>query len=255
MNHSISILGCGWLGFPLGKALLNEEYHVQGSTTTESKIPLLAASGIHPFLVDVKNIKENIKFFLDVEILVIAIIKQDVHFFQNLIEQIETSSVKKVLFISSTSVYENNNQTVTEDEPTKDCLLRKLETLFTKNEHFETTILRFGGLFGYERKPGNFVKADHLMSNPEGFINLIHQDDCIAIIKEILRKNIWNQTLHASADTHPKRREFYTKEALKLGKQEPLFNEHSENKYKVIDSTKIKDLLGYEFKYSDLMAY
>jgi 3-hydroxyisobutyrate dehydrogenase-like beta-hydroxyacid dehydrogenase len=29
----ISILGCGWLGFPLAKALLKDGFTVKGSTT------------------------------------------------------------------------------------------------------------------------------------------------------------------------------------------------------------------------------
>ncbi|TVQ69093.1 MAG: SDR family NAD(P)-dependent oxidoreductase, partial [Balneolaceae bacterium] len=37
----ISIMGCGWLGFPLGLRLLEQDHFVRGSTTTKDKIPLL----------------------------------------------------------------------------------------------------------------------------------------------------------------------------------------------------------------------
>ena len=49
----ISILGCGWLGFPLAKALLNKGFHVNGSTTTVEKLDVLKNEGINPFLIDV----------------------------------------------------------------------------------------------------------------------------------------------------------------------------------------------------------
>jgi nucleoside-diphosphate-sugar epimerase len=46
----ISILGCGWLGFPLAKNLIEKGHSVKGSTTSESKISLLSESSIEPFL-------------------------------------------------------------------------------------------------------------------------------------------------------------------------------------------------------------
>ncbi|WP_321539617.1 NAD(P)-binding domain-containing protein [Flavobacterium piscinae] len=45
----ISILGCGWLGMPLAKHLLQKGYSIKGSTTTETKLELLQNEGITPF--------------------------------------------------------------------------------------------------------------------------------------------------------------------------------------------------------------
>ena len=47
----ISILGCGWLGLPLGKFLVEKGHVVKGSTTSEDKISLLSSMGIVPFLI------------------------------------------------------------------------------------------------------------------------------------------------------------------------------------------------------------
>ena len=49
----ISILGCGWLGFPLAKALITKGFSVNGSTTSVEKLPILENSGISPFLINV----------------------------------------------------------------------------------------------------------------------------------------------------------------------------------------------------------
>jgi 3-hydroxyisobutyrate dehydrogenase-like beta-hydroxyacid dehydrogenase len=47
----ISILGCGWLGLPLAKALLENGFAVKGSTTSQEKLSVLENSGIQPFLI------------------------------------------------------------------------------------------------------------------------------------------------------------------------------------------------------------
>ncbi len=47
--RQISILGCGWLGLPLAKSLIEKRFSVKGSTTSEAKIVLLKNVGIAPF--------------------------------------------------------------------------------------------------------------------------------------------------------------------------------------------------------------
>ena len=74
-EKSISILGCGWLGLPLGERLQNEGYSVKGSTTTEDKLDVLKEKGIEPFLVELTpEVKaEKIQEFLDSSFLIIDI--------------------------------------------------------------------------------------------------------------------------------------------------------------------------------------
>ena len=52
----ISILGCGWLGFPLAKSLLQKGYMVSGSTTSVEKISVLENAGITPFLIELSDV-------------------------------------------------------------------------------------------------------------------------------------------------------------------------------------------------------
>lgn len=53
----ISILGCGWLGFPLAKSLLEKGFSINGSTTSVEKIAVLEKAGIHPFLVSLSAVE------------------------------------------------------------------------------------------------------------------------------------------------------------------------------------------------------
>ena len=255
MKKRISILGCGWLGKALAIELIQNGYDVKGSTTSNSKLNELQSNRIESFIIDISHSDIDLSSFLIADILIITIPSKNIDDFENLIFEIEKSQISKVLFISSTSVYPNTNGIVTEETPLKSSPLSEIEDLFRTNMHLDTTIIRFGGLFGYDRKPSNFIKAHKKIENPEGYINFIHRDDCVQIIEKIVANDIWNTTLNACADSHPKRRDFYTKELKKIGVLSPSFSEESLNAYKIVSNEKLKALLEYTFKYADLMSY
>lgn len=253
MNKTVSIFGCGWLGKPLAINFVNSGFLVKGSTTSEDKIDVLKSFNIEPFLFNLEELPNTILDFLNSEILIVNIPSKNVEGFKNLISFIEKSSIQKVLFISSTSVFESAKEIITEATILKDCPLKNIEELFQKNTHFKTTILRFAGLLGYKRKPGNWFKNGKIIPNPEGVVNMIHQDDCIEIIKQLVLQNCWNETFNACTDTHPKRRNFYTKTFLEVGRTTPIFNENDEKSIKIIGNEKVKRTLNFEFKYPNLM--
>ena len=272
----ISILGCGWLGLPLAKSLLQKGYLISGSTTSENKIPMLHNAGITPFLICLseEKLEGEMDYFLkNSEILIIdippklrgnaldtstALSKTFVKKIQNLIPFIENSSVKKVLFVSSTSVYADENVTITEESiPNPDTesgkQLLEAEELLQSNENFQTTVIRFGGLIGADRLPIQFLSGKIHIENPDAPINLIHQEDCIGIIEKILQKaqneNFnWNETFNAVAPFHPTRKEYYTQKAIELNLALPHFNESKPSIGKLISSEKVEYILGYSFK-------
>jgi hypothetical protein len=255
MKPTISILGCGWLGLPLAKELISKSFSVKGSSTSESKINTLEASGIDAFLIDIGKRNYDSSEFLNSDILIIDIPPQAVDDYVHLTKKIEASKISYLIFISSTSVYPMINDRANEKTPVKDNKLTQTEDVFRRNENFQTTIIRFAGLLGYDRKPGNFFRNGKIIDNPEGVVNFIHRDDCIRIITEIIEQGVWNETFNACADTHPTRREFYTKEFLKAGREKPVFNEDADNSYKIISNEKLKSKLNYTFKYPDLLNY
>lgn len=261
----ISILGCGWLGLPLAKVLIGKGFLVNGSTTSEGKLAILENAGIKPFLISLgtQEISGNIQEFVEnSEILIIDIppkLKGDsnesfVAKIQKLIPEIEKSSVQKVLFISSTSVYNDteNTPTITEkDIPNPDTesgrQLCQAEKLLSENPNFRTTVLRFGGLIGDDRHPIKFLAGRENIENPGSPINLIHQKDCIGIILTILEKNIWKEAFNAAAPFHPTRKEYYTEKAKNLSLDLPQFNLKKKSVGKIIDSKKLEAILNYKF--------
>lgn len=260
----ISILGCGWLGIPLAKHLLQNGYSIKGSTTTEAKLEILKNVGISPFLISLQanNISVEIPDFLEnSEILIINIPpglrgssgESFVSKMENFIPFVEKSSVKKVIFVSSTSVYADENHVVTEEtipnpETESGKQLLEVENFLLQNPNFQTIILRFGGLIGKDRHPIKFLAGKNNIENPEAPINLIHQQDCIEIIQKIIEKEVWNTVLNAVAPFHPTRKKYYTEKALEMNLVPPQFNENQASVGKTILSDKLIAFLNYKFK-------
>jgi nucleoside-diphosphate-sugar epimerase len=266
----ISILGCGWLGLPLAKALMTNGFSIKGSTTSEEKLSSLKSLGIDPFLValDSKNTTGDTDGFLDgSKTLIINIPPQlrgknsdattvnekiFVEKIKTLIPYIEKSTIKNVLFVSSTSVYGEVDGTLTEETiPKPDTesgkQLLEVESLLQNNPNFKTTILRFGGLIGEDRNPAKFLAGKTNLENPETPINFIHQEDCIGIILKIIMSNSWNETYNGICPFHPTREAYYAQKTAELNLPLPKFDHSKPSLKKLILSNKIEPILGYAF--------
>lgn len=259
----IAILGCGWLGFPLAKKLIEKNFEIAGSTTTLEKIDVLKKTGINPFLISVSEneITGDVSGFLNnASILIIDIppklrrLKPEnfIKKIEIMIPFIEKSMIRQLIFISSTSVFADNNAVINQfsipnaaSESGKQLL--ETEKLLQKNPNFATTIIRFGGLVGFDRHPAKMLSGKSNVQNPEAPINLIHQQDCISIIESVLEKDYWNQTINAVAPFHPSRKDYYVKKALEFGLLKPTFDHSKISVGKTVLSDKLIDDLEYEF--------
>ncbi len=265
LQKKISILGCGWLGLPLAKAFINDNYQVSGSTTTPEKIPVLKNFEIIPFLLDLENLELNSanEAFFQTETLVINVPPRRnsgnsyAAQIRNLQPALLKTEVKQVIFISSTSVYANAPGPVSETselEKEKANELIMAERIMAAPENtWQTTIIRFAGLFGPGRQPGRFLAGKTNLPDPESPVNLIHLEDCIGIIKAVVNQQKWGEIFNACADAHPTRKTFYQAAARKLNLPEPTFieNQESEPVTKLISSQKLKNSLQYAFKFPD----
>lgn len=259
----ISILGCGWLGFPLAKALIGNGFSVKGSTTSFEKIVAFENAGITPFLIEIgeNDINGNAdEFMKESSILIINIppklrgnsTENFVAKIKNTIPFIEKSGIKKVVFVSSTSVFSDECEIVTEEilpNPNTESgkQLLECENLLLNNRYFETTILRFGGLIGEDRNPIRFLAGRTNIENPGAPINLIHQEDCIGIILKIIESNCWEETFNAVAPFHPSREEYYSKKAKEYNLERPIFTHSKPSVGKTILSDKLENVLKYQF--------
>lgn len=258
--RSISIIGCGWLGLPLGKHLATAGFLVKGSTTTADKLEELNKANIKAYQISLTpELSGDPADFFESDITLVNLPprnkdgKEGFHENQlkNLIKEIRS---KHVIFISSTAVYPSNDELITESDADINCLSRggisllQMENLFSTHSSFETTVIRFGGLYGPDRHPGRFLAGKKDLAGANNPVNMIHLEDCIGVIQSIIEQNIWGEVFNACAPSTATRKSFYEKAAKELGLEAPTFSNESAP-YKKVSSEKLVKRTGYTFKY------
>ncbi|GAC1442912.1 MAG: SDR family oxidoreductase [Sediminibacterium sp.] len=259
----VSILGCGWLGLPLALFLEEKGYRVKGSRTSIEGAQQLSAQGIEGYVVSLS--KDGIKGdenFWQADILVVNIPpprhhpEQHVQQVKALVDTLNHYGIKHVLFISSTSVYADVNGVVREDHsgtPGKGSgkALRAAEALLMQQQQFTTTVVRPGGLIGYDRMPLNAAAVSARTRNWDTPMNVIHRDDVIGIVCAIIEQQVWGEVFNACMDEHPTRRAYYiaAAEAIGFAADPPAMDDTMP--YKIVNSDKLKSKLQYHFIYPD----
>lgn len=253
--NSISILGSGWLGMPLAHRLSQLGHRVHISTRSPAKQAELTAQGLPGYLLDIDSTDDISPAFFDSDILIIAITSKNKDGFARLISASADSPVQHVLFISSSSVYQNLNREVSEDEGAEDPThpLYQIETLFRENPNFTTSIIRFSGLVGPARHPGHFFRGGKTVKQADAPINLIHLDDCIGLIETVIGQSAWGEVFNGCSDAHPIKREFYPLVAKAIDMPCPVFSVAQTPSYKIVSNDKIKQKLGYQLHHPDLL--
>lgn len=267
-TKKLSVLGCGWLGVPLAQHFISQGFELKGSSTSPEKLNSLREQGIRPYQIVLTETAAEIDDpgFFDTDILIISLPPRRIDAISRiypsqvsqLVPFILNAGIQKVIFISSTSVYPENLQVATEDGipvPEKEsglaCLLA--EQVLTKQTGFDTTVLRFGGLIGADRNPARFLmKSNRVFANVP--VNLIHLDDCIGIISELIRQEIWGETFNACSPEHPYKKDFYGKAAQLSELPAPSFSDEP-GEFKYVDSSKLIRVLNYTFNYKNPMDY
>ena len=256
-------MGCGWLGKPLGKFLADAGWKVLGSTTRAENLPILRDHRIHPYLIKFTPAArgEYIEDFFSSDVLIIAMPPRTKHdsglmfldTMESTIKCIGLGSVRKVIFISSTSVYPDCDRVVTENDADSNTVLARAEQKLRAVDGLKVSVLRFGGLVGPGRHPGRFLsgKTAECGGNP---VNMIHQEDCIRIIERILKDEVWGVTLSACADRHPSKSDYYSAACAQLNVPAPVFTSDGTAALKIVDNTKLKQVLRYEFVFPDPMT-
>jgi len=143
------------------------------------------------------------------------------------------------------------------DEPQPETIagkqLRQVEELFIHSGGLQTTIVRFGGLIGGSRQPAKFLAARKGLADGNAPVNLIHREDCIDILIQIVKQDAFGYVFNAVNPHHPKKAAYYIDKAKELGLEPPTFAENdSEEMFKQVDSVNLKSVLDYTFKVSIL---
>jgi nucleoside-diphosphate-sugar epimerase len=245
-NYCISILGCGWLGLPLARQLVQQGHQIKGSTTSQEKIEVMKSIGIIPYLIKLTEEEPQWVDFLKTDVLVITIPIKEIKPFKYLIKTL--ASTVKIIYTSSTAIYLPSKEPINE----KNALdaqhpLLAIEQVI-RNSGNPSTIIRLAGLFDQRRHPGRWF-ANKVLTHPNGPVNLIHLDDCLGIIEKIITHQVWNEIFNACANEHPSRKDFYSRASRALGSPPPQINEQKTS-IKIIDNRWIKKKLDFSFHVS-----
>jgi nucleoside-diphosphate-sugar epimerase len=270
MHHSISIIGLGWLGHPLAQELSRRGYPVKGSTTAANKQAQLQAEGIDAHLLTLNPQPEgDLSPLLNAKILVVNVppkagkFGDDFHPAQMkaLAEAVKSSPVQWVIYVSSTSVYPELNRVMTEsdvqtpDQSAAPALVRAEQTwLGLQTDKFRVTILRCGGLMGYERQAGKYV-AGRTVDSGAVPVNYIHRDDAVGLIATVIEQGLAG-VYNVVAPEHPTRAEVYRASCEKHGYELPTLTEPAEPvAFKTISSAKLMQQTAYVFQFANPLDF
>jgi len=262
----ISLLGCGWLGFPLAINLISKAYTLKASTTTLEKLPIFESAGINPYLIQFDSGQEpDLTDFLQSDILIISIppgrksidgLANYRKMAQVLCKQLATSPISKVIFISSTSVYPESNEILNEfseiaPETESGLVLAETEALFLALKK-QVILLRLAGLFGPNRMPGKFFAGRENIPNGLAPVNMIHLDDAVSLINCLIDSESAKGVYIGCSPSHPTKEEFYNLAAKVEKLVAPQFIPEK-TKWKIISSDRTIQELNFQYKYNSLM--
>lgn len=260
----VAIIGAGWLGKPLAEHLKSNHFEVSCSTTTSSKADLLNQKGIPTYVLSDEHwSNEAVTSLLqNAKTAIITVPPSRETSTKNYLQKIERfvphlirEKVEQVFFTSSTTVYISLSGLV--DETSKilpqsemDLQIMEVENYLLNQSAFQTTILRLGGLIGEDRHPVRFLAQRSEIQDANEPVNMIHQKDIIRFITRLMvLKKSSNEIYNIVAPILEDKRNFYTKEAERLGLKLPPFIDNSAPKYRRVDGSKITRATGLNYEY------
>jgi nucleoside-diphosphate-sugar epimerase len=192
---TISLLGCGSLGFPLAIQLLQKGYCVKGSTTAPAKLQELKKAGIIPYLIQLDKEMPADFFVADILVLTLPYKRSfsDPKIYKNQIqiisEKVRVSSIKHIVFTSSSSVYPKDGKiysTSDEFEPAnlRAKILLECEQILNNLNNISTITIRLGGIYHgslikQSKTPRRLVSHKEALKHIEHGINRLGENDCV----------------------------------------------------------------------------
>jgi nucleoside-diphosphate-sugar epimerase len=273
----VLIVGCGYVGLPLGTELVRLEHEVFGLRRSASAENELKAADIKPLVADITRQDELAKLPGDFDWVVNCVAAgggaedyRQVYLqgTRNLIEWLGSSLPKKFVYTSSTSVYgQTDGSQVKESSPTEPSVetakvlleTEKVLLAAVQEKKFPAVILRVAGIYGPDRGHWfkQFLKNEARMEGDGSrFLNMIHRDDLIGCIIAALKSGRAGEIYNAADDEPVNQLHLFQWLAQALDKPLPpseLENPDENRKHgitnKRVSNRKLKMELGHQFKY------
>ena len=279
----VLIVGCGYVGLPLGKELVRRGYDVFGLRRSALAAAEMQAAGIRPLLADVTQPESLAKLPRDFDWVVNCTASggggaadyQKIYLEgnRNLIAWLAGSPLIKFLYTSSTSVYaQNDGSVVTENSPaepdaaTAQVLVETEKLLLTAvaARKFPAVVLRVGGIYGPARGHAfkQFLRGEaRIEGDGARWLNMIHRDDVIGAIIAALERGRPGEIYNAMDNEPVSQLNFFKWLAAEL--QQPLppravVDAEATRKRGVtnkrVSNAKLQAELKYQFQFPDFRA-
>jgi nucleoside-diphosphate-sugar epimerase len=274
----VLIVGCGYVGLPLGVELMKQGHEVFGLRRSDAANTEFAAAGIHPLTADITRPGDLAKLPAPFDWVVNTVSSSKggadeyravyLEGTRNLIDWLAPAPPKKFVFTSSTSVYaQADGSVVKEDAPTApqsptSRLIVETESLLlqaVRERKFSAVILRVAGIYGPERGHlfQQYLRNEaRIAAKGERFVNMIHRDDLVTAIVAALKSGRPGQIYNAVDDEPVAQIHFFRWLSETLGKFMPPFateEMHPLRKRgltnKRVSNRRLKSELGVQFKY------
>jgi nucleoside-diphosphate-sugar epimerase len=273
----VLIVGCGYVGLPLGVEIVRLGHEVYGLRRSASAENELKAVGLQPLLGNVTRPETLAKLPREFEWVVNCVAASGgaddyrqvyLQGTRNLIEWLAPNPPKKFVYTSSSSVYgQTDGSQVKESSPTEPLaetakILVETEKLLlaaVQEKKFPAVILRVAGIYGPDRGHWfrQFLKDEARMEGDGSrFLNMIHRDDLIGCVIAALKNGRPGEIYNAADDEPVNQLHFFQWLAQSLDKPLPPSEPENpdENRKRGVTNKrvlnrKLKMELGYQFKY------
>lgn len=248
----ILIFGLGWLGKDLALKLKQSNYEVRGTKRN-----------IDDSLSDIQQIAwttdEELPTNLHADLCIITLTPSaisDLTKFEKHINTLKNKGVKRIIYTSSTGVYDRLENIVDEKTELKITSDRQNKLLAIEEiilRQANAVVLRLAGLVGDDRVPARFLAGKKNVAGAEQAINMIHKIDVINII-ELLINSEFIGIMNAVSSSHQTRKEYYTKLCEKFKLEAPEFNSENEPT-RIVSNELSKKILNYKYVVDDTLKY
>ena len=239
IQFEVGIVGLGWLGEALYQRLTARGIAVFGTRTSASSAEAMQKEGVNafPLLMNPGPMDDSWEKWFRANDLIINIppgrkdpkaVEAYPNKIAHLLQMARQNGVKRVLFVSSTSVFGVAKGIIDDDSPLtpqtdSGIALRECEERVMDAYGDSAAVVRFGGLYGPNRHPGRFFAGRRNVPDGDAPVNFIHQADAVGVIIHLLNQSSWGIKINACAPHHPPKKEFYVRAAKHLKLEEPTF--------------------------------
>ena len=235
------IIGCGYLGQRVANAWLTKQDEVWALTRSPERAETWLKAGIRPVLGDVNDPNVLADFREpQIDTLVYAVgwdrssgkSQREVYVagLENVLRAIG-SRVRRLIYISSTSVYGQDDGSVVDEDSPCEPLAENGQVCLEAERVLrracpQANILRLAGIYG----PGRLVArvealraGTPLTGNPEAWLNMIHVDDAVQAVQACEQRGPLEATYLVADDEPLPRSAFYAAVCRRVGAPAPTF--------------------------------